>query len=355
MTDLHWELRDYLDEFRPDGRLNVFLCILMHKNMRNRSYPSNDTIRSETGFSLAPISASIKWLLDNHAMVLVPYDKRVGNEKRMGKNKNIYQLTGVIFLRGAYRQYWSLNPEGWEAVEADLAELGDNLLSELSSNSDNSLGKYLLSKRKGIKESNAFEGITTKSPATSAGLEQAEPQTKSKKKPAPSKPSNQPAVKPTETKVAKSRKKQTPLQAALEAMKPYRELIHEMALLCKAGYADSMGDPEHSLTVKELQSYTEAAEDYFRLGGKLDQVQGLYKYVDNQNKQRTWKIAPSTLVKGIAGYQSQIAITAKRNASQQRNSPTGTTPVPPQTEAERQETLRLIREGRKLLQETKQT
>lgn len=194
----------------------------------------------------------------------------------------------------------------------------------------------------------------SKSPASSAGLEQAEPKTKSKKKPAPSKPKEQPAAKPTETKVVKNRKKLTPLQAALEGMQPYRELIHQMALLCKAGYADSMGDPEHSLTVKELQSYTEAAEDYFRLGGKLEQVQGLYKYVDNQNKQRTWKIAPTTLVKGIAGYQSQLAITAKRNANQQRNSPTGPTPVPQDTEAERAEKLRLIREGRERIQGAKQ-
>lgn len=132
MSDFHWQLRRHLKEFRPDGRLYVLLSIYLHKNTRNRSWPSNDLIAEETGLSRAPISRSIEWLKANHAVILVPYSKRIGNEKELPNRKNIYQLTGVIRLNGQYRPYMYLSPEGWAGILQEIKDIeGDSLDNEL--------------------------------------------------------------------------------------------------------------------------------------------------------------------------------------------------------------------------------
>jgi hypothetical protein len=131
MSDLHWCLRDHLQEFRTDGRLFVLLSIYLHKNTRNRSWPSNELIRKETGLSRAPVSQSVQWLIDHKAVVLVPYDKRVGKETKLAKRKNIYQLTGLIEINGKFIPYLFMNPESWRGIADELNVLGNSSISEL--------------------------------------------------------------------------------------------------------------------------------------------------------------------------------------------------------------------------------
>src|SRR5690348_11635680 len=150
MSDLNWNLRDILYAFK-DSRLPVFMCIYLHKNTRNRSWPSNETIAKETGLSNAPISAAIQWLINSHTVVLVPFEKRVGLELKLPNRKNIYQLTGVTLIKDEYHPYMNLTPEGWQSISDDLELMGNSLLSKQLNNSDSLLSKCLDSKRKGIK------------------------------------------------------------------------------------------------------------------------------------------------------------------------------------------------------------
>lgn len=148
MSDLNWKLRDYLHELRDDGRLYVLLTIYLHRNGRNRSYPSNQRIMKSTGYASAPVSEAIKWLIEHKAFLLVPYNKRVGEEVKLPKRKNIYQLTGVIELGGKLIEYLFMTPEGWHSIIYELRQLDESSLSEHLA-SEHSLSEHEV----GIKDS----------------------------------------------------------------------------------------------------------------------------------------------------------------------------------------------------------
>lgn len=121
--------------------------------------------------------------------------------------------------------------------------------------------------------------------------------------PSSPKPSNQPAIKPTEKKTPS--KKKSKLEAAKEGIQPYKAIIHEMALLCKDGYIAGMSDPDHNLSVDEMVDYALYASEFIRLGGKIENIKAIYEWVDENNQERNWKIAPKSIVKGIAGWQAE--------------------------------------------------
>lgn len=150
MSDLNWNLREILYEFK-DSRLPVFMCIYLHKNIRNRSWPSNELIHNETGISSAPISNAIDWLVNSQAVMLVPFERRVGLELKLPNRKNIYQLTGVVLIDEEYYPYMNLAPEGWQSIAADLELMGNSLLSKQLTDVNSLFSKRLDSKRKGIK------------------------------------------------------------------------------------------------------------------------------------------------------------------------------------------------------------
>lgn len=159
MSDLNWNLRDVLFVFK-DSRLPVFVSIFLHKNTRNRSWPSNDLIADETGLSSAPISAAIGWMIESNVVMLVPFEKRIGLELKLPNRKNIYQLTGVVLVGDEYYPYLNLTPEGWQSIATDLEDMGNSLLSKQLNDTDSLLSKCLESKRleskrKGIKELNS--------------------------------------------------------------------------------------------------------------------------------------------------------------------------------------------------------
>lgn len=160
MSDLNWNLRDILYHF-SDSRLHVFMSIYLHKNMRNRSWPSNELIKEETGLSNTPVTNAIDWLIKSQVIMLVAYDKRVGLELKLPSRKYIYQLTGVVLIGEEYHPYLNLTPEGWEGVAADLELMGNDLLSRTLKDANSLLSRSLLSRTKGIKES--LEGSKVKS------------------------------------------------------------------------------------------------------------------------------------------------------------------------------------------------
>lgn len=157
MSDLNWQLRDYLHELRDDDQLAVLICIYLHRNARNRAWPSNQKISRLTGVGRTTTSNAIQKLLTKRAFVLVPYDKRVGEETKLPKRKNIYQLTGVLLLGGKLIEYMHLTPEGWHGIAYELSRLGESSASELltadCSLAKHSAGEYSAGEPKGITES----------------------------------------------------------------------------------------------------------------------------------------------------------------------------------------------------------
>lgn len=262
MTDLHWNLRGHLKDFRTDGRLFVLLSIYLHKNTRNRSWPSNDLIADETGLSRAPISRSIKWLAENHAVMIVPFDKRIGDEKKLPNRKNIYQLTGVIKINSAYRPYMYMTPEGWAGVIQELTGLGNSSLVELL-NSDDSLqierlpSERLHSEPKGIKSSSSSYS-----------------------------------------------KKKTERQELLEQLTPHLAIAHCILVLIEKGYDDIMNRPEEYMTVGLMKNYLPHLEELQRLNATVEELKGLYIYFKPSYEENQWKFAAKTFADKLQPYRA---------------------------------------------------
>lgn len=136
---IHWQIREIQHLLRQDGRLHILLQYALHANVRLRAWPSNDLMQRQTGYASAAVSAAKRWLIDHYAIVPVAYVHRVGEEKRLHQRKEIYQLTGAIWLteaddksfgKGAVIPYLHLNPEGLESIVFILEQLGKPLIIE---------------------------------------------------------------------------------------------------------------------------------------------------------------------------------------------------------------------------------
>lgn len=187
-----------------------------------------------------------------------------------------------------------------------------------------------------------FRGLNNKQESDSNKKQESERATKPKPKTnSKTAPKATPTVKPSETK-AKSRAKKTPLELALEGMQPYKAVVHALAVACKAGYDATMSTPENSLSVKELESYTAAAADFVRLGGNVDAIPAIYEYVDDCNPDRSWTIAPTSIVKNLSGWKALDEVARPEPAAtEQRVSTTGRKPL---TAEERQQMLQELRQ-----------
>lgn len=255
MSDLNWNLRDILYEFK-DSRLPVFVSIFLHKNTRNRSWPSNDLIADETGLSSAPISAAIGWMIEQHVVVLVPFDKRVGLELKLSNRKNIYQLTGVVLVDEEYYPYMNLTPEGWQSIAADLDDMGNSLLSKQLNDVDSLLSKCLDSKRKGIKDT---------------------PDSKDNK-------SNQ----------KKRTPKPNPSVVFREQWQHYEVLGDALLLAFGLGFV-----PAANQTMSALESYLDVAIELTDASATVEQIPALYKYIKERANKENWS---TFSVKTLARY-----------------------------------------------------
>ncbi len=100
MTTLDWKFRDVMQHFRQDGRLAVYLCYLLHTNIRNRAWPSIETLMRETGWGRAAVVAAKDWLIEIKALETVSYDQRVDGEKALHQRREIMQVTGIGIFGG---------------------------------------------------------------------------------------------------------------------------------------------------------------------------------------------------------------------------------------------------------------
>lgn len=100
-TSLHWGFRSVLHHFRQDGTLAVYLCYLLHANMRNRAWPSVELLIKETGWSRASVVAAKQWLVEHRALEKVGMAQRLGaDETRTHQRTDIMQITGVLLIDG---------------------------------------------------------------------------------------------------------------------------------------------------------------------------------------------------------------------------------------------------------------
>ncbi len=179
----NWAIRPYIKDFRqPDekypkgveARYVILDYLILCSNLRLRNFYGVETIMEECGFnSSAVVADALGWLFDRGALYNVPPEYRVGKEAKLSKNKYVFQMTGVIYLRGQWIPYLLLQPdeleemvEEWRTVGYQLPVEGEILLSGYkTSQSEPSQSEPSQSEREGI--SLVLEGIPPSSEVTS--------------------------------------------------------------------------------------------------------------------------------------------------------------------------------------------
>lgn len=135
-TTLDFALKENFEIVAGD-RWNVLTVLIVHTNRRNRCWPSSKTIaRLATNGNPNRAVEARKWLLSHGAMVLVPYEKRFGeDETGLPKRQFIYELTGKIYTcdnpecckkAGITITYLHLNPSSTKETKDSEVMAHDN-------------------------------------------------------------------------------------------------------------------------------------------------------------------------------------------------------------------------------------
>jgi len=96
-TTLDYELKDALPFLTKDNRWNVLTVLILHANVRNRCWPSMDTITElATNGNRTKATRAKKWLERHGVFESVEYSKRVAEELKLSPRQTIYQLLGTI-------------------------------------------------------------------------------------------------------------------------------------------------------------------------------------------------------------------------------------------------------------------
>lgn len=93
---LNFQIRDHMRELYPEHRLGVLTMLMLHADVRNRCWPSVDLLAHEMKLSPTKVSKAKQWLIAQGAIELVPFDKRVGDERKLPSRQHVYQLTGKV-------------------------------------------------------------------------------------------------------------------------------------------------------------------------------------------------------------------------------------------------------------------
>lgn len=150
----HWDMKDFMFELTRDdsnpkahrsARLAVLMQLMFRANQRLRCWPSTKTLCKSTGFNQPAVVEARNWIIAHHAVVLVPYEKRAGDEKKLPVRQSVYQLTGVLKLTGRVVPYLLMSPEMFQTVTAELENIGSDV-SEVKT----SVSEVSVSEPKGI-------------------------------------------------------------------------------------------------------------------------------------------------------------------------------------------------------------
>lgn len=150
----HWDMKDFMFELTRDdknpkahrsARLAVLMQLMFRANQRLRCWPSTKTLCKSTGFNQPAVVEARNWIIEHHAVVLVPYEKRDGDERKLPVRQSVYQLTGVLKLQARVVPYLLMSPEMFATVTREL----DNICNEVSEVKI-SLSEVSVSETKGI-------------------------------------------------------------------------------------------------------------------------------------------------------------------------------------------------------------
>jgi hypothetical protein len=150
----HWDMKDFMFELTRDdsnpkahrsARLAVLMQLMFRSNQRLRCWPSTKTLCKSTGFNQPAVVEARNWIVAHHAVVLVPYEKRMGDEKKLPVRQSVYQLTGVLKLANRVVPYLLMSPEMFQTVTAELENIGSDV-SEVKT----SVSEVSVSEPKGI-------------------------------------------------------------------------------------------------------------------------------------------------------------------------------------------------------------
>jgi len=106
MSTLDFKIMGAMPELSKDHRLNVLMVLILRANKRNRCWPGMRYIAknacpgktSESAGNIGMATRAKKWLIEHGAIVLVRPEDRIGAEKKLARNRHIYQLTGVVVI-----------------------------------------------------------------------------------------------------------------------------------------------------------------------------------------------------------------------------------------------------------------
>lgn len=95
---LDYNLKTALKFMTKDNRWNVLTVLILHANIRNRSWPSIETMSEMAANGNRTKANRAKlWLEKHRAFELVAFDKRVGKQEQdLPARLHVYQLTGII-------------------------------------------------------------------------------------------------------------------------------------------------------------------------------------------------------------------------------------------------------------------
>lgn len=95
---LNYDLKRSMAILTKGDRWNVLTVLMLHTNVRNRCYPSMDTIAEmATGNNRNRATKAKAWLLKHGAIKLVEYNKRIDDEAKIPNRQHVYQLTGTWY------------------------------------------------------------------------------------------------------------------------------------------------------------------------------------------------------------------------------------------------------------------
>lgn len=125
-------LRTDGDEKKHSGaRLPVLMHLILSANIRNRAWPSQETIIEDTGLTKPTVRAALTFLEDRGAIYNVPSEKRIGSERTPHGNSKVWQLTGLIRLNNHTVAYLHMSDEDRKSLDNEIMEFGSDTAKKL--------------------------------------------------------------------------------------------------------------------------------------------------------------------------------------------------------------------------------